>query len=158
MDRPAYFLIISSRKKLYFYDVFFNHKKRFKKRVHGKFREFLPWDSTRCARSLHYTLLLISYNLSWKIDMADDYFTNQKRLSLMTFWNSKKSLNFKAHELCTRMLRVPSLCSAIAHIYSWTLWKKAKTKNTSENRKWKSPIIISNYNLKYSVISNFTLF
>ena len=51
-------------------------------------------------------------------------------LSLMTFWNSEKLSNFKAHELpltvnelCTHMLRVPNSCPVIAHIYSWTLWK-----------------------------------
>ena len=43
-------------------------------------------------------------------------------LSLMTFWNSEKLSNFKAHklawtvnELCTRILRVPSSRPAIAH-------------------------------------------
>ena len=51
-------------------------------------------------------------------------------LSLRTFWNSEIFSNFKAHEqwwtvnkLCTRILRVPSLCPPIAHIHRWTLWK-----------------------------------
>ena len=45
-----------------------------------------------------------------------------KGLSLMTFWNSEKLLNFKAHklswtvnELCIRIVRVSSLCPPIAH-------------------------------------------
>ena len=51
-------------------------------------------------------------------------------LSLMTFWNSEKLSNFKAHELwwtinelCTGILRVPSCCLPIAHIHKRTLLK-----------------------------------
>ena len=43
-------------------------------------------------------------------------------VSLMTFWNSEKLSNFKAHklswtvnELCIRIVRVSSLCPPIAH-------------------------------------------
>ena len=48
----------------------------------------------------------------------------------MTFWNSEKSSNLKAHELswtfnelCTRILIVPSSCPPIDHVHRWTLWK-----------------------------------
>ena len=54
----------------------------------------------------------------------------KEEVSLMTFWNSKKLSNFKAHELswtvnelCARIPRVPSLCPPIAHMHRWTLWK-----------------------------------
>ena len=50
-------------------------------------------------------------------------------LSLMTFRNSEKLSNFKAHELSwtvkkfgTRILRVSSSCPPIAHIHRWILW------------------------------------
>ena len=54
-----------------------------------------------------------------------------ERLSPMSFENSEKLLNFKApelswtvNELHTRILRVPSSCTPIAHIHSYTsLWK-----------------------------------
>ena len=100
--------------------------------------------------------------------------------SLMPFWNSEKLWNFKAHELswifnesCTRILRVPSSCPAIARIYRWTLWKnhpsvvfssKPKTKNKTkkhkqqDNENYKYQIIISNYDSKYPVTSKFTIF
>ena len=47
----------------------------------------------------------------------------------MTFQNSEKVSNFKAHELSwtvkkfgTRILRVSSSCPPIAHIHRWILW------------------------------------
>ena len=106
----------------------------------------------------------------------------------MTFSNSEKLLNFKAHELqwtvyelCTCILRVRSSCPAMAHLYKWTLWKnhpsivfsskKQKTKKQNKNKKktkkrhkqqdnrnQKYQVIISNYNFRYPVIYKFTVF
>ena len=52
-------------------------------------------------------------------------------LSLMTFWNSEKLSNLKAHELswtvnelCTRFLRVPSSYPPITHIHTGKLSEK----------------------------------
>ena len=92
-------------------------------------------------------------------------------LSLMMFWNSEKLWNFEAHklswpvnELCTRILRVLSSCPAIAHIYSQTLWKIIFLYSLAQGKKnWtkaarQRKLQISNYNLKYPVIINFTVF
>ena len=68
----------------------------------------------------------------------------------MTFSNSEKLLNFKAHELqwtvnelYTCILRVRSSCPAMAHLYKWTLWKNhpsivfssKKQKNKTKTKK-----------------------
>ena len=70
----------------------------------------------------------------------------------MTLWISEKVSNFKAHELswtvnelCTRILRVPSLWPPIAYIHREVLWKyhpsavfNSKMKSTSykNTHKW----------------------
>ena len=54
------------------------------------------------------------------------------------------------YELCTRMLRVPILCPAIAHIYSRILQKpsfcNSKKQNINSTRKQK--LKISSYNIQ----------
>ena len=88
-------------------------------------------------------------------------------VSFMTFWNSEKLSNFKAHklswtvsELCTRILRVTSSCPPIANIHKWTLWKnhpsagfsskmkhnKKKHTHTQARRQWK--LEIPSYNIQ----------
>ena len=91
----------------------------------------------------------------------------------MVFWNSGKLSNFKANELswavnelCTRILRVPSLCPPIAHIQSLTLWKnhpsavfsskmqhkqhkkKKKNKHTHTQSTRKQKLEIASYNIQ----------
>ena len=63
-------------------------------------------------------------------------------VSLMTFWNSEKLSNFKAHklswtvsELSTRILRVTSSCPPIANIHKWTLWKNHTSAGFSSKMK-----------------------
>ena len=101
---------------------------------------------------MSYLLILWTLSLnSDKIPITSEICTYLK-LSRITVWNSEKISNFKAHELswtliefCNRILRVPSPCPAIAHIYRWTLWKnhtsvvfstkKHKTKQKQKKQK-----------------------
>ena len=97
-------------------------------------------------------------------------------ISLMTFWNSEKLSNFKAHklwwavnELCTRILRVFRLCPAKAHIpishifqfrssFCAYLWEIGRTHNSTNISKVHGSSYLYGLGKKMSLPNAFVFF
>ena len=88
----------------------------------------------RCSLLLAHCWLGVStYRFSYAMrynDAGDRGWVGGRGLSLIMFWNSKRLLNFKAHEFSwtanelRTLVRVPSSCPTTAHIYTGKLSEK----------------------------------